>query len=173
MSRLRKILCRASRAHFAARQPTALSPFHLFNHLTSHRFTDSPIYRFLALLAVLLACPPSLLAQNGPFDFGDAPAPYPTLLSANGAYHQIVQGIFLGDGVTADRDGQPDPNANLDLADDGVTFLTPLVRGNVASVRVFASVPGKLDAWIDFNADGDWLDSGEQIFTSLPLAAGP
>ena len=173
MSRLRKVLCRASRAHFAARKPTAGFPFslfHFFNLSPSHRFTVSPFHRFVA---VLLACAPSLLAQNGPFDFGDAPAPYPTLLSANGAYHQIVQGIFLGDGVTADRDGQPDPNANLDLADDGVTFLTPLVRGNVASLRVFASVPGKLDAWIDFNGDGDWLDSGEQIFTSLPLAAGP
>ena len=32
---------------------------------------------------------------------------------------------------------------------------------------------GFLDAWIDFNQDGDWIDAGEQIFASLPLAAGP
>src|SRR5204863_441676 len=133
------------------------------------------LQRFTALLAVscFLLLMPFLSAQNGPFDFGDAPAPYPTLLSSNGAYHQLIQGIYLGAGVTPEQDAQPYPNASLDLADDGVTFLSPLVRGYVASVRIVASVPGKLDAWIDFNADGDWLDSGEQIFSSLPLAAGP
>ena len=123
MSRLRKVVCRASRAHFVARPAVADSAF-----LTFHRFN------LLTSVLLLSAC--TLFAQNGPFDFGDAPAPYPTLLSANGAYHQIVQGIFLGDGVTADRDGQPDPNANLDLADDGVTFLSPLVRGNVVKAFI-------------------------------------
>ncbi len=31
---------------------------------------------------------------------------------------------------------------------------------------------GSLDAWIDFNSDGDWNDSGEQIFASQALTAG-
>src|SRR5256885_537069 len=140
MSRLRTVLCRALRAHFAARPAAAGSAFvtfHIFNLLTLNRFNRSTIQRVIAFLALLLAYAPSLRAQNGPFDFGDAPAPYPTLLSADGARHQIVQGIYLGSGVTPESDGQPDPNADLDQLDDGVTF-SPLVRGNVASVRVVA-----------------------------------
>jgi hypothetical protein len=31
------------------------------------------------------------------------------------------------------------------------------------------SIANYLDAWIDFNRDGDWNDPGEQIFTSLDL----
>jgi Dockerin type I domain/GEVED domain len=37
---------------------------------------------------------------------------------------------------------------------------------------VTASGPGLLDAWIDFNRDGDWDDAGEQIFTRASLNAG-
>jgi hypothetical protein len=37
---------------------------------------------------------------------------------------------------------------------------------------VTASATGFLDAWVDFNQDGDWNDAGEQIFTSEPLVAG-
>ncbi len=35
-----------------------------------------------------------------------------------------------------------------------------------------ASAAGLLNAWIDFNADGDWDDAGEQVFTDEPLSAG-
>jgi hypothetical protein len=37
---------------------------------------------------------------------------------------------------------------------------------------VIASAPGLLDAWIDFNRDGDWLDAGEQIATNFAVVAG-
>jgi hypothetical protein len=37
---------------------------------------------------------------------------------------------------------------------------------------VTASGSGLLNAWVDFNMDGDWSDAGEQIFTDEPLAAG-
>lgn len=49
-------------------------------------------------------------------------------------------------------------------------FLTPIISAHVstlAGVSVIASAAGKLDAWIDFNRDGDWLDDGEQIFQSV------
>src|SRR5206468_787638 len=42
-----------------------------------------------------------------------------------------------------------------------------------ASVRVLASVQGKLDAWIDFDAKGDWNGSADRIFQSAPLNPGP
>ena len=31
---------------------------------------------------------------------------------------------------------------------------------------------GFLNAWIDWNQDGDWLDAGEQIATNLAIVAG-
>ena len=33
-------------------------------------------------------------------------------------------------------------------------------------------VSNRLDAWIDFNRDGDWLDPGEHIFTNYDLGLG-
>jgi hypothetical protein len=105
-------------------------------------------------------------------DFGDAPDPsYPTLISSNGAGHLIKPNFFLGAGVTSDGDGQPGGAAGLDL-DDGVTFDTPVSPGMTAQITVTASAAGKLDAWIDFNGDGDWNDPGEKIFNNRSLTAG-
>ncbi len=113
-----------------------------------------------------------------PMDFGDAPdAPFPTLLASNGAYH-IIDGVTsMGTIPDADPDGQPDGTATGDDNDgnddeDGVIFVSPLIPGFSALVDVNASVPGFLDAWIDFYANGNWTDPGEQIFTSFLLAPG-
>ncbi len=112
-------------------------------------------------------------------DFGDAPDPtYPTLLASDGARHALGSGLFLGAGVDTELNGQPDPNAQGDDNDgnddeDGVVFNTPLIPGNIVSLTVTASAPGLLNAWIDFNADGDWADPGEQFITDVALVAGP
>ena len=112
-------------------------------------------------------------------DFGDAPDPtYPTLLSSNGAYHQIVEGIHLGEFIDGEVDGWPDPAALGDDLDqdpddeDGGLFSSPLFAGQAADLDVVASTEGMLDAWLDFNRDGDWADSGEQIFQAQPLQQG-
>ncbi len=120
------------------------------------------------------------------FDFGDAPtegpigAPpdsYPTLLASNGASHLLGGALRLGASVDADIDGQPSAIADGDDTDenhdeDGVIFTSPLIRGGTATVDVEVSAEGKLNAWVDFDADGDWLDSGEQIFSDEPLTSG-
>ena len=111
------------------------------------------------------------------WDFGDAPDPtYPTLLANNGARHVIVPGVFLGQGVDAETDGQPNANASGDdLAgwddEDGVVFATSLKQGQPAIVKVTASVAGSLFVWVDFNANGSWADAGEQVFSG-PVVAG-
>ncbi|MGD8454113.1 MAG: GEVED domain-containing protein [Phycisphaerae bacterium] len=111
-------------------------------------------------------------------DWGDAPDPtYPTLAASNGANHAIAPGVFLGAAIDSEPDGQPHPNAlGDDIAtiddEDGVTFLTPIVPGGNATVQVVASVPGQLDAWLDFAGDGSWAEAGDQIFMGQPLAAG-
>jgi hypothetical protein len=117
-------------------------------------------------------------------DFGDAPTPYPTLLPA-GARHYAVPGFYLGNNgllsLDTEADGFPHPLAlgdDLNNSDDedGVTVGPKLVRGSNAPVTVtLTSVGtgvGMLDAWVDFNADGDWLDAGERVFTNAALAAG-
>jgi hypothetical protein len=111
-------------------------------------------------------------------DFGDAPDPtYPTLNAENGASHSVDWDVYLGNSIDWDMDGQPDPNALGDDNDgndddDGVVFTSPLSRGTFATVDVTASSAGLLNAWCDFNADGDWADPGEQIFTDTPVVAG-
>lgn len=121
-------------------------------------------------------------------DFGDAPtaaqsgfaSSYPTTLADNGARH-TNQGPRLGVERDTEADGLPldlaigDDNDNL-VDEDGIDIigsptaftLTP----STGTVTVNLQTPGPsnlLDAWIDWNRDGDWNDPGEQIFTSFDL----
>ena len=109
-------------------------------------------------------------------DFGDTPATYPTSLADNGPRHRIVPGLQLGALVDRERDGAASVAADGDdLAgsddEDGIVWLTPLTAGQQASIQVTASL-ARLDAWLDFNADGDWSDADERIFAAQSLNAG-
>ncbi|MFZ5760345.1 MAG: FG-GAP repeat domain-containing protein [Thermodesulfobacteriota bacterium] len=135
---------------------------------------------------------------DDPVDFGDAPAPYPTLLAEDGARHAIVDanGDGLADlalGIDADpeRDGLPDPAA---MGDDGIGLfddedgvaIAPVIPGAIVPITVTANgTGGLLNGWFDFNRDGDWDDEfiftdadgvvtsyRERIFVDQPLAAG-
>jgi PKD repeat protein len=115
---------------------------------------------------------------EGAMDFGDAPDPkYPTMLTSDGARHVIVPGFHLGSGIDPEYDGLADAAGAGDDSsgiqdDDGILFKTPLVPGDSASIDVKASQEGILNAWVDFNADGDWKDAGERIFIDQTLASG-
>ncbi|MCA9247362.1 MAG: VCBS repeat-containing protein, partial [Planctomycetales bacterium] len=108
-------------------------------------------------------------------DFGDAPAPYPTTLADNGAQHEAT-GPMLGPTRDAEADGVPSSAADGDGADeDGVTFGTIRVGQLDATVTVNvqnAPAGAKLDAWIDFNGDGNWGGPGERIFASAAVEEG-
>ncbi|MEM7479090.1 MAG: GEVED domain-containing protein, partial [Planctomycetota bacterium] len=118
-------------------------------------------------------------------DYGDAASAsqtgfassYPTRAIDNGARH-LVGPVFLGTSVDRDSDGTPtlDSAAGDGSDEDGVHYLASLVANPGAStqssITVTASDSGLLDAWIDFNRDGDWDDSNEQIFSNLSLGAG-
>ncbi|NLE39942.1 MAG: hypothetical protein GX621_18135, partial [Pirellulaceae bacterium] len=121
-------------------------------------------------------------------DYGDAPAPYPTLFADNGARHELGGGLFLGGRVDDELDGQPDSdaagddkNGSIDNSgpepvvlddEDGVVFADWLIPGQLASVTVTASMSGGyLNAWIDFDGDGAW-SADEKIADGKPLAAG-
>ncbi len=122
----------------------------------------------------------TILMPGVELDFGDAPDPfgitlgrYPTLFVNDGARHVVGSTALLGSGISADRDGQPSPNAEGDQFDDGVVFgsilATPGVfnRDTLTPVTVTLSSPGFVDGWIDFNGDGDWDDPGEKILNSV------
>ncbi len=116
-----------------------------------------------------------------PDDFGDAPKPYPTLLADGGARHTVMPGFNLGNLADTEPNGQPNATATGDdlnnLADeDGVTFNGAMFSGVPNTITVTATIlPGVtayLNAWIDFNGDGDWADAGEQILVDRGIAGG-
>jgi len=111
------------------------------------------------------------------WDFGDAPDPlYPTLLVSDGARH-LTGALSLGAAVDAEADGMQSASADGDDVDgsddeDGVTFDSVLRQAVSAELAVNVSSDGVLNAWIDFNADGDWADAGEQIAADMTVTTG-
>ena len=118
-------------------------------------------------------------------DFGDAPqlqnaalaGGYPTTLSRSGARHGINPDFRMGALIDAEPDGQPNADATGDdiaaLKDeDGVVFLNALTAGGTAQIQVTVSTTGRLDAWVDFNANFSWADPGERVFTAQAVSGG-
>ena len=128
---------------------------------------------------------------SAPPDFGDAPDSlatpgYPTLAVHDGAHHSwSLTGPKLGTRWDSEASPQPDGAALGDdqanelgasSDEDGVALVGLMVPGQSANIRVTTTLaPGttaKVDGWIDFNADFDWEDPGEQVAVSLPVNAG-
>jgi hypothetical protein len=112
-----------------------------------------------------------------PPDYGDAPASYGTLRIDDGARHTAASGLILGSLLDVELNGQPsvnglgDDNDGLVDDDDGVQIPGTLIARVGAAISVEASAPGKLDAWIDFNGNGQF-DVSEKIFDSIDVVAG-
>ena len=116
-------------------------------------------------------------------DYGDAPdgldgtsGSYPTLFENDGARH-VAEGPTLGSLRDTEVDGLPSSDAfgddNDGEADEDGVVLQVFLACQTVNVSVTASEGALLDAWIDWNQDGDWLEDGEQIFTDEVLSAGP
>jgi hypothetical protein len=110
-------------------------------------------------------------------DFGDAPNSYKTLAASNGARHTKVSGVFLGRTCDVESDGRPDSTALGDDVqgsddEDGIVFVSTLLPGASATIEATASTAGYINAWVDFNQDGDFADAGEQIFSDELVTAG-
>ena len=116
--------------------------------------------------------------NNNLFDFGDAPdIGYGSTLEKNGAHHLIGSGVYLGQSVDTEPNGQPDNQARGDDSDsgpdeDGIQFLNDLIPGEMAGIQVTASAAGLLNAWIDFNDDSTWNQPEEHVLTDAPLSSG-
>ncbi len=129
-------------------------------------------------------------------DFGDAPDSYTTLLTSNGPRHVIVANYSLGLNIDGETTGAPaalgsaatgDDTAGTPDDEDGVTFpYTVLGAPRPVFPRCSTGVPvqvrfingtfdipgGRLDAWLDFDGNGSFLDPGERIATNLSLSPG-
>lgn len=111
-------------------------------------------------------------------DFSDAPDPtYPTLLVNNGARHLIDPKYHLGLAIDAEPDGYQsalsDGDDSNNINDEDGVFMSPFIApGQAVPITVVASVSGALNAWLDYNCDGDWKDAGEHIIAAQPVNAG-
>jgi hypothetical protein len=116
-------------------------------------------------------------------DWGDAEGYFFSTLAADNGAHHLIPGptaanAILGALIDADDDGQPVPGGavgddsnGLD-DEDGVVFTSAIVPGANATVQVTATGATLLQAWIDFDGDGSWNGSSEQIFINQALVAG-
>ncbi len=90
---------------------------------------------------------------------------------------QSVPALRLGNLVDGEGIAQPSSSANADdnngtNDDDGVSIPSELHPQQVASIPVELSASGYLSAWFDWNQDGDFFDSGEQVANATSLASG-
>ncbi len=117
-----------------------------------------------------------VIDEDSTIDFGDAPSSYSTLLDDNGPRHAIDGITYLGavspDGEQDGFVGQLSDNKAGYQDEDGVGFVTAIEAGLDSIVVVNASTSGVLNAWIDWNKDGDFADSNEHVFNNTPLSEG-
>ncbi|WP_428308124.1 FG-GAP-like repeat-containing protein [Lacipirellula sp.] len=108
-------------------------------------------------------------------DYGDAPFPYPVTASANGPTH-LATGPRLGNERDIEQAADNSPiGAGDGPDDDGVTFAPFRIGQFGATLTVNlqnAPAGAKLDAWIDFDGDGNWSRTEERIAASFALVEG-
>jgi len=94
-------------------------------------------------------------------DFGDAPSSY------GNPIHTLVNGIRLGPSNSADVGPFNSATASGDTADDGIAIpaLTQTAEATITANVVGSG--GYLQGWIDWNGNGSFSDSGEQIALNL------
>jgi len=117
------------------------------------------------------------------YDYGDLPdladgttgvTDYETAEANGGPSHQIISGLFLGDTVDIDMDGFPDidalgdDNDNVD-DEDGIAIFPSLDLAPGGSLKLPFRVTNTtgdtayLEAWIDWNGDGDFDELNEMV----------
>ena len=124
---------------------------------------------------VLLCEPPAAT-----YDFGDLPVAYNTTgggVAANAPRHTVSGALVLGTARDAETNGIPTAAATGDDAnntddEDGVSFSALYAGLNGTITANVTGTGGKLNAWVDWNNDGDFSDAGEQIASNASMASG-
>lgn len=113
-----------------------------------------------------------IISQDAPTtDFGDAPDSYGSSINNNGARHGVGDGIlFLGETVLTEPNAYAD-NGTGENDNDGINFVTGVEAGKTAIVDITSSADGFVNAWVDFDKDGEF-DADEQIITAEAVSSG-
>lgn len=120
------------------------------------------------------------------YDWGDLPdGPYPTDATDGGEGigpgHIIVDNLQIGATIDNELDGQPSANADGDDIngddEDGVDFTNVTFQaGNTVNIPIVLTnktgVDATLYAFIDWNNDGDFGDTGEAVTLIVNTAVG-
>ncbi|MFV0388403.1 MAG: beta strand repeat-containing protein [Pyrinomonadaceae bacterium] len=116
-----------------------------------------------------------------PYDFGDAPdatsgtakGDYQTMLANNGPRHAIsIPTYYLGTAPSGESDATTNATATADANDDGVKLGTASLQGSTfnqgipVNLTVTAGGSAKLFGWIDWNQNGVFGDTPEEIIIS-------
>jgi hypothetical protein len=119
-------------------------------------------------------------------DFGDLPATYNTTLTSDGPRH-VVGDLYLGSVIDREADGFPSDNADGDddnnYDDEDGVVRTPGVNWEPGTVgegkggSVDVTVTGcsgtcYLNAWIDWDDDDEFTDTGDQILDDRSVSNG-
>lgn len=110
-------------------------------------------------------------------DYGDAPDSYGTSLQSNGARHGLSESpnLFLGASVDGESDSSfyplSDDENNTNNDEDGIQFVTSIIERETAIALVTSSAVGYLNAWIDYNRNGQF-DANEQVLTDQITSVG-
>jgi hypothetical protein len=115
------------------------------------------------------------------YDFGDLPLSYDQRPLGGGNFtydpaRHLKGAYWLG--ASVDSEGSAAPSADADGDDlvgddeDGVAFGT-IAAGQTATITVTANTfTSYLQAWFDWNDDGDFNDAGERVLTDKLLQQG-
>jgi hypothetical protein len=119
-------------------------------------------------------------------DFGDLPNTYSTTLASDGPRH-VVGDLYLGSVIDREADGFPSDNAdgddNNNYDDEDGVVRTPGVNWEPGTVgegkggSVDVTVTGcsgtcYLNAWIDWDDDDEFTDTGDQILDDRSVSNG-
>jgi hypothetical protein len=99
-------------------------------------------------------------------------------LAQNGAHHFVVSDLRMGDLVDLEPNSlgsttfEWDDMEGTDDEDGIVSDLDTLEAGGFTTLSVNASDQSILNAWIDFNGNGEWNDAGEHVLIDMPCYPG-
>ncbi len=119
------------------------------------------------------------VSSEAGLDYGDAPAEYGTLEANNGPRHTVTPGFSLGSTATPESDARlgTDTSAADGDIDDGIAFANGAVvtPSGTAAVEINLNnslgLNAILDAWIDWNQDGQFSDSERVVWSPGPIVA--
>ncbi|MEO1419895.1 MAG: DUF11 domain-containing protein [Pseudomonadota bacterium] len=146
-------------------------------HIAAAFFTDVSVFEYRIgkfggalggggrLNSLAFNCPtitPVVTNPVEPEDFADAPASY------GNPIHVIDAGVQIGATNTAETGPGNSPTASSDSGDDGVTLPPSFLGLSPTTVTVDVSgAGGFLQAFFDWNADGDFDDADERPIIDL------